>query len=268
MGGEIGKCGAGIKPRVASFCVHHGEEPMISGENGSGTIFFSHCVMQCVYCQNFDISQRGRGRLVEIEEVASMMINLQEKGVHNINLVSPTHYAPQIMEALRIARAEGLSLPIVYNTGGYDSLELLREIEGEIDIFMPDFKYFDEEKAFRYSGVRNYVEVAREGVAEMLRQAEVLVRHLVLPNGLSSSKKVLDYLSSLSKDVWVSIMAQYHPQFRAREYPELSRRITADEYREAVEYARRVGLRNLYIQELESSDVYLPDFKKANPFGN
>lgn len=266
--GEVGKCRAGIKPQVASFCVHHGEEPMISGKNGSGTIFFSNCCLKCVYCQNYDISQQGRGRTVEIEEISSMMLDLQKRGVHNINLVSPTHYAPQIMGALHAARAGGLKLPIVYNSGGYDTLELLGEIEGEIDIFMPDFKYFDDEKAFKYSGVKNYVAVAREGVAEMLRQAEVLVRHLVLPNGLSDSERVLDYLSSLSKDIWVSIMAQYHPQFRAREYPELSRRITAAEYEKVVAYAKQVGLHNLYIQELESSDVYLPDFEKANPFGN
>ena len=199
---------------VASYCVHHGEEPMISGARGSGTIFFSHCCLKCVYCQNYKISQKAekaeRDEKDE-QELTGIMLELQDSGVHNINLVSPTHYGVQILEALKSAREQGLKLPIVYNTGGYDSIELIKEFKGLIDIFMPDLKYFDDEKAFKYSGVRNYVETAKAGIAEMFRQSDLLVRHLVLPNNLSDSFKVLDYLAALSKDLWVSLMAQYSP---------------------------------------------------------
>lgn len=284
--GQLGKCRAGIKPKMASFCVHHGEEPMISGQRGSGTIFFSNCCLKCVYCQNYDISQQGFGREVEIEELAQIMLNLQDQNVHNINLVSPTHSAPQIMEAAALARQQGLKLPFVYNTGGYDTLELLRELDGKIEIYMPDLKYFNEEKAFKYSGVRNYVETAKVAISEMYRQvgkikfnpegvavSGVLVRHLVLPNNLAESERALDYLASLlpagrqgSKDIWVSLMAQYNPQYRATEFPELSRRLQPAEYQKVVEHARKIGLHNLYIQGLDSSEVYLPDFKKENPF--
>lgn len=241
---------------------------MISGKRGSGTIFFTNCCLKCVYCQNYDISQLGMGDEVSGERLAEMMLELQGRGVHNINLVSPTHYAPQIMEALMLARQQGLKLPIVYNTGGFDSIELLKELDGQIEIYMPDFKYFDDEKAFKYSGAGNYAEVAREGIAEMYRQVgnSILVRHLVLPNNLADSEKVLDFLASLSKDIWVSIMAQYNPQFRAGEFPELSRRLRSDEYRRVVDHAGKIGLHNCYVQDLISSETYLPDFSKENPF--
>ncbi len=264
---------------VASYCSHHGEEPMISGRRGSGTIFFSHCSLHCAFCQNYDISQLGTGDEVSGERLAEMMLELQGRGVHNINLVSPTHYAPQIMEAAESARGQGLKLPLVYNTGGYDSIELLKELEGKIEVYMPDFKYFDDEKAFKYSGAENYVEVASEGIAEMYRQVGniqfneegvaargLLVRHLVLPGNLADSEKVLDFLTSLSKDIWVSIMAQYSPQYRAGEFPELSRRLRSDEYQGAVEHARKIGLHNCYVQDLLSSETYLPDFSRENPF--
>lgn len=264
---------------VASSCAHHGEEPMISGKRGSGTIFFTNCCLRCAYCQNYDISQLGTGDEVSGERLAEMMLQLQGRGVHNINLVSPTHYAPQIMEALASARGQGLKVPVVYNTGGFDSLELLKELDGRIEIYMPDFKYFDNEKAFKYSGARNYVEVAREGIAEMFRQVGniqfnkegaavkgLLVRHLVLPNDLADSEKVMDFLASLSKDIWVSIMAQYSPQFRAMEFPELSRRLRSDEYQKVIDHAKRIGLHNFYVQDLLSSETYLPDFSKENPF--
>lgn len=252
---------------------------MISGQRGSGTIFFTNCCLKCAYCQNYDISQLGKGEEVSGERVAEMMLELQAKGVHNINLVSPTHYAPQIMEALASARKQGLKLPIVYNTGGFDSIELLKELAGKIEVYMPDFKYFDNEKALKYSGAGNYVEVVKEGIAEMHRQAGniefnkdgvavkgLLVRHLVLPDNLADSEKVLDYLASLSKDIWVSIMAQYNPQFRAKEFPKLSRKLRAEEYQKVVDHAEELGLHNLYVQELGSSEVYLPDFKNKNPF--
>lgn len=277
--GQRGKCQAGILPVVASSCVHRGEEPMISGSRGSGTIFFAHCCLRCVFCQNFAISQLGEGRELGTEELVGIMIKLQTQGVHNINLVSPTHYGSQILAALKLARKQGLKIPIVYNTGGYDSIELLRALDGQIDIYLPDLKYFDDVSALKYSGAKNYVETAKTGIKEMFRQVGVskigdsgigvrglLVRHLVLPNDLSQSKEALDFLASISKDIWVSLMAQYSPQFRARQIPELARRLEQNEYRMIVEYAQEIGLHNLYTQKLESSDVYLPDFKKVDPF--
>ncbi|MCX5727016.1 MAG: radical SAM protein [Candidatus Saganbacteria bacterium] len=266
--GQLGKCRAGLVPVVASYCAHHGEEPMISGEKGSGTIFFANCCLRCVFCQNYEISHEGFGHEVEAVKLAEIMLKLESQGVHNINLVSPTHYAPQIMEALELARRQGLKLPIVYNTGGYDSLELLRELEGKIDIYMPDLKYFDDEKAFKYSGARNYVETAKAGIAEMYRQVgpKLLVRHLILPDNLSDSEEVLDFIASLSKDIWVSIMAQYSPQYKASAFPELNRRLKKDEYQKVVGHAKKIGLRNYYVQDLENSETYLPNFKRENPF--
>lgn len=277
--GQLGKCRAGMKPMVASFCAHHGEEPMISGKRGSGTIFFSHCCLHCVFCQNYDISQLALGREVEIEELSRIMLNLQGQGVHNINLVSPTHYGPQIIEALLLARRQGLKIPAAYNAGGFDSIELLKELEGKVEIYMPDFKYFNNDAALKYSGAANYVEAAKEGIAEMYRQVGnitfdkdgvaikgLLVRHLVLPDNLAGSQKVLAFLASLSKDIWVSIMAQFNPQYRAAKFPEISRRLRSDEYQKVVEYAEKIGLRNLYVQDIQSSETYLPDFNKNDPF--
>ncbi|MBN3033466.1 MAG: radical SAM protein [Candidatus Saganbacteria bacterium] len=294
--GELGKCRAGLAPEVASYCVHHGEEPAISGSRGSGTIFFAHCSLRCVFCQNYEISQMagsdrekqglaGMGRekylllpahpchspslLEKQTELAEIMLELQDRGVHNINLVSPTHYGPQIVEALEIAREEGLKLPVVYNSGGYDSLELLKELAGKIDIYLPDLKYFSDDSALKYSGAKNYVETVKAAVAEMFRQVgpgKLIVRHLVLPNGLAHSFDALDYLASLSKDIWVSLMAQYSPQHRAGEFPELNRKLSPAEYQRVVAHAGKLGLHNLYVQELSSSEVYLPDFQRAEPF--
>ena len=269
--GQRGKCQAGPLAEVASSCVHRGEEPPISGEQGSGTIFFSHCSLRCVFCQNHEISQgQGTGDLgLGAAELAETMLGLQGKGVHNINLVSPTHYGPQIVEALAIAKNKGLKLPIVYNTGGYDSLELLKELNGEIDIYLPDLKYFSDENARKYSAAENYVATAKAAVAEMFRQVgpeKLIVRHLVLPNGLAHSFDVLDYVASLSKDIWVSIMAQYNPQHKAGKFPELDRKLLPAEYQDVVDHAEALGLRNLYVQELSSSDVFLPNFQAENPF--
>jgi putative pyruvate formate lyase activating enzyme len=207
-------------------------------------------------------------------------LDLQEQEVHNINLVSPTHYAPQIAEALASAKRQGLKLPIVYNTGGYDSLELLRELDGLIDIYLPDFKYWDEANAVKCSGAENYPEVARQGITEMFRQVGniklneegvavkgLLVRHLVLPNDLAGSEQVLGVLASLSKELWISLMAQYSPQYKAGGYHELARPLQPAEYEQVVEAAEKLGLENVYLQELDSKEMFLPDFKRADPFG-
>jgi putative pyruvate formate lyase activating enzyme len=207
------------------------------------------------------------------------MLALQEQGVHNINLVSPTHYGVQLAEAIRSAKRQGLTVPVVYNTGGYDTVELLRELAGLVDIYLPDFKYWTDEPAVKYSGAENYPEVTRQGIAEMFRQVGnieldhegvarkgVLVRHLVLPNNLAESEKVLAFLAALSKKLWISLMAQYNPQHQAAAYPEISRPLRPAEYQAAVSAAEALGLENVYLQELASSELFLPDFKKDDPF--
>ncbi|MFH1386331.1 MAG: radical SAM protein [bacterium] len=274
-----GKCGAGDKIKVASYCLHHGEEPQISGQRGSGTVFFSGCSLKCVYCQNYQVSQQGLGREVTINELVKIMLDLADRGAENINLVSPTHYGAQVIDALMLAKKEGLELPIVYNTGGYDSLELLQRLDGLVDIYLPDIKYFDNDNAFKYSGAENYVETVTVGVREMWGQVvrsrecgvgrrALIVRHLVLPNNIADSFKVLDFLAGISTEIWLSLMSQYSPQHRAKEFPELARKLTAAEYEKVVDHAQDKGFQNIYIQHLSSSDAYLPDFKKKEPFSS
>ena len=278
--GEKGICGAGMKLEVASFTSHKGEEPFISGEGGSGAIFFSRCTMRCEYCQNWEISQdRPESQSAVSVPLADIMLGLQRQGCHNINLVTPTHYMPQILQALKTALEKGLEIPVVYNTNGYDSLELLKILDGIIDVYMPDFKYFDDEKAKKYSNAENYVETAKAGIKEMFRQVGImrfdendiavrglLVRHLVLPNGISDSNKVIKYLSTVSKEVWISIMSQYSPQNRAGELQELNRSLLPEEYWGVVGLAQELKLENYLIQEMSSADVFLPDFDKEKPF--
>jgi len=255
LSGEKGYCKTGEKVVLSSFFPHRGEEFPIRGYRGSGTIFLSHCNMGCVYCQNYDISQLGQGTAVGTEELANAMLYLQAEGCHNINWVTPSHVVPQLLMALNKAVEKGLRIPIVYNTSSYDSLETLKMLDGVVDIYLPDLKYLTEEKGRKYSKVRNYPEVAKASIREMHRQVGdlktdekgvayrgVLVRHLVLPNRLSDTKEVLDFLKEVSPQMHVNIMPQYRPYYRAYQYPELSRGITVDEYREAVEYASRLGL--------------------------
>lgn len=207
------------------------------------------------------------------------MLELQDQGCHNINLVSPTQVAARILEALKIAKARGLKIPIVYNTNGYDSVETLQRFEGLIDIYLPDIKYSSDEKAFKYSGVKNYVKRNRAAIAEMTRQVGnlqldekgiakrgIIVRHLVLPEDLAGSYESLKYLVSLSKDIWISVMAQYHPCYKASQYPELNRRINSAEYERVLGWVAEFELRNVLTQELDSSDIYLPDFREEEPF--
>lgn len=253
--GEKGKCKSGLLPIVASYHAHFGEESCLVGHGGSGTIFFSHCNLSCVYCQNYDISQFGAGEEVRNEELAEMMIALQRKGCQNINFVSPTHMVYAIVRALCIAIPAGLNLPLVYNSGGYDSEETLRLLDGIIDIYMPDLKYFDADIAMRLSGAPEYPLRAMRALEEMHRQvgdlvinrkgiAErgLLVRHLVLPNGLAGSNGVMKFLAGLSRHTYVNIMDQYRPEYRAREHPDIKRRPTIVEYDEALAAARREGL--------------------------
>ncbi len=251
---EYGICKSGVKTKISSHYLHYGEENCLVGKNGSGTIFISNCCMNCIYCQNSEISQEGLGNYKEIEEIAEIMIELQEKGAHNINWVSPTHFTPQLVKALKKAKNKGLKIPIVYNTGGYDSLKIIKKLRGLIDIYMPDMKYGSNEKALKYSNANNYWTVNKEAVKEMhkqvgnlkiedgIAQKGLLVRHLVLPNNLAESEKILKFLANeISLETYINIMKQYHPSYKANNYKELNRRITNTEYREIIEKAREFG---------------------------
>lgn len=252
---EIGICRTGSKAIVSSFGLHFGEERVLVGGRGSGTVFFSGCSLRCVFCQNYTISQYVEGTPISNLNLAKIFILLQKQGAININLVTPTHVVPMILEALYIAYNE-LKIPIVYNSSGYDSIETLKLLDGVVDIYMPDFKYGDNAKALKYSGIKNYFDVAKEAIKEMQRQVGdltiensiaikgLLVRHLVLPNGLADSKKVLDVIKNeISNNAYVNVMDQYYPTYRAYEFPELSRRITFKEYEEVRNYALSLGLR-------------------------
>jgi len=277
----VGFCGAGPLPRVARWLCHRGEEPPLSGRNGSGTIFFSGCSLRCVFCQNAAISQAGEGREVTPEALAGIMLELQHRGCHNINLVSPTHYAPPIATAVGLARRGGLSVPIVYNTHGYDTAEALACMDGSVDIYLVDMKYANDRTARAFSGVEGYREANRAAVREMVGQVGplqvdpacglairgVLVRILLLPGGLEGAQGSLSYLKSrFSAELPVSIMSQYAPVHRAREYPPLDRALEHAEYEEAVAFAVRLGFRNLWLQDLAASSVGLPDFHASDPF--
>jgi len=256
---ERGFCRIGARAVVASAGPHFGEESVLVGTHGSGTIFFAGCNLGCLFCQNYDISHLAAGEEVSEKDLLRQMLALQALGCHNINLVTPTHVVPQILQALALARREGMDLPVVYNCGGYESVATLRLLQGIVDIYMPDVKYGDNEAAGRYSGADDYFQRAGEALIEMHRQVGdlvvdsnglarrgLLIRHLVLPGGQAGTERVMRFIAEeLSTDSYVNIMAQYHPEYRAAEYPELSRRITAQEYREAVEAARRSGLRRL-----------------------
>lgn len=259
--GERGFCRA---PSVAFFSAaypHHGNERAISGYAGSGNIFLTYCNSRCVFCQNSNISQAGDGEPVTVHQLASIYLTLQDRGCHNLDLVSPIHFLPQLVSALAIAVEGGFRLPIVYNTNGYDSVEVLRLLDGIIDIYLPDMKFSDEPTARRLTGMKDYPDISRAAVAEMFRQVGplqlddkgiayrgLIVRHLVMPDGISGATEVLRSIAAIDPGITVNIMAQYHPAHRAREYPGIDRRITRDEYAEAVAAAHEVGLRNIWTQ--------------------
>ena len=258
-GVEGAVCRTGERAVVASWGPHHGEEDVLRGSRGSGTIFFGWCNLRCVYCQNWDLSQRGTGREVGPSEIADMMLELQEDGCHNVNFVSPSHVVAQIIAAVEIGAKKGLRLPLVYNTGGYDSFEALQLLDGVIDIYMPDMKYGDAGLARKYSKVRDYVAANRQAVKEMHRQVGdlvldargiaqrgLLVRHLVLPDNIAGTESVLEVLAEeVSPATYVNLMDQYRPCYRADEYPELDRGITREEYEAALTSARRHGITRL-----------------------
>lgn len=271
-----GRCKSTDKIKIALYSIHNFEEPCISGEKGSGTIFFSNCNMNCVFCQNYEISQLGRGKEITIEELANVMIKQQERNVQNINLVTPTSYALHIVEAIKIARKKGLEIPIVYNTNGYESVETLKLLEGYVDIYLPDLKYYYDDLAKKYSKVDNYFEIATKAIQEMYRQVGtpvldengvmkkgLMIRHLILPNEVQNSKKVLKWIKeNIDSNVYVSIMAQYFPTYKAKEIPEIARKITKEEYEKVENYLYELDLENGYIQELgEHEEEYVPTWE-------
>lgn len=270
--GEIGYCGVGSDIIIGRASLHEWEEPIISGERGSGAIFFSGCSLGCVYCQNRKISRGKIGKKISEDELAEIMLKLKAKGAHNINLVTPTHYAIGIKRALILARERGLDLPIVYNTASYDSIDTLKSLEGLVDIYLPDFKYYRSESAQKYSFASDYVSAAKESISEMVRQrgepfiegglmkSGVVVRILLLPGHLAEAKLSLKYLYNTYKDsIYISLMSQYTPIENMN--PPLNRCVTNSEYSELVDYARRLGVSNCFIQEKESAkEGYIPDF--------
>ncbi|TAN60951.1 radical SAM protein [bacterium] len=265
-----GFCKTGRLSRVYSYFSHHGEEPAISGENGSGTIFFAHCNLRCAYCQNYEFSQLGKGREVGEEELAGYMLALQKEGCHNINFVTPTHVIPQILKALLLAIEGGLNIPLVYNSSGYDSAETLRLLDGIFDIYLPDARYADSAISLKLSRAKDYPAVNQAALKEMYRQVGIartdsagiaesglIIRHLVLPNNLSGTEVITRFISQrLSKDTWISLMSQYFPCHKAQDYPEISRRVTQEEYLRAMNIMYSCGLHNGWVQDEQGLDRF------------
>lgn len=286
---EIAACYSGYNPVVSSYCVHFGEEPVLVGskefnnENGVGNIFFGNCNLRCVYCQNYEISQNHKTEIkneVTIARLAEIMLELQSKNVNAIGLVSPTHFVPQIILALEIAVSKGLCLPLVYNTNSYDSLEVIKLLEGIIDVYLPDLKYSEDEYGYKYSKIKNYVKHSREAIAEMHRQVGselilennilkrgLIIRHLILPNDIAGSNDTLKFISSLDSNISLSVMSQYYPIHKALTTDLLSRNIREREYVKVLDMLDELSLENGFLQEFESESYYRPDFKdREEPF--
>ena len=274
---NLGRCKAGDKIEIGGTSLHQFEEPCISGENGSGTVFFSKCNLNCVFCQNYEISNLGNGKQIEVEELSNIFLKQQEKNAENINLVSPTIYADKIVEAIKIAKEKGLKIPIIYNTNGYENIETLKKLDGYIDVYLPDLKYYYEELAIKYSKVQNYFKIATEAIKEMYKQVGspkfdengmikkgLIIRHLVLPNNLENSKKVLKWIKeNIDEKVYVSIMTQYFPTYKAQEYQEINRKINKEEYVEIENYIYDLGIENGYMQDFseENEEQYVPKWE-------
>ena len=273
--GKRGFCGAGDKIRVARAALHYWEEPCISGEIGSGTVFFSHCTLKCVFCQNYNISQCEWGKEITVERLAEIFIELQNKKALNINLVTPTHYVPQIIEAIKIARGKGLNIPIIYNSSGYEKVDTIRLLKGYIDVYLPDMKYFDTKYSSKYSKANRYFDYAKDAIEEMINQVGevcfdnngiiqrgVIIRHLMLPGLLFDSKKIIDYIYKTYGDkVFISIMNQYTPLEHVKEYPEINRVLNPKHYESLIDYALNLGVKNGFIQEEGTdSESFIPLF--------
>ncbi len=270
---EIGFCRSSLRAKVYAYMAHFGEEPPISGQKGSGTIFFSNCNLRCIYCQNYRFSQEGEGREVEVEELGQMMLKLQEQGCHNLNLVTPTHYLPAIIQALILAVKKGLNIPIVYNTSGYENISTLNFLKNVVDIYLADMRYGGSEEAKIYSQAADYATVNQKAIKEMYNQAGnlvldesgiaqrgLIIRHLVLPNQISRSSHILNFIAKhISSDAYVSLMSQYTPAYKADGYPLISRRITSLEYKSVIGLMHKFGLGNGWIQVINEFEPYFPD---------
>ena len=272
---KVGFCGESNKVRIARAALHEWEEPCISGENGSGTVFFSGCSLKCVFCQNYALSHENHGKEVSVEELSNIFLKLQDKKAHNINLVTPTHFVPQIIEAIKLARANGLIVPIVYNSSGYESVETIKMLNGYIDVYLPDFKYFSNELAKKYSRVSDYFENATAAVCEMFKQVGeflldengmikrgMVIRHLILPGCTEDSKMVIDHIYELFRDkIFISIMNQYTPLKTVEKFPEINRKVTDEEYDDVVDFALSLGIENAFIQEGGAAEEsFIPNF--------
>lgn len=275
---QIGRCKSKNTVKVAKASVHRFEEPCISKLNGSGTVFFSNCNLNCVFCQNYEISQLGYGKEMTIEELANVFIQLQNKNVNNINLVTPTSYAIQIIEAIKISKNKGLNIPIIYNTNGYENIETIKMLQGYIDIYLPDLKYAENELGIRYSKVNNYFEIATRAIKEMYKQVGktqfddkgiikngVIIRHLVLPNHIENSRKVLKWINdNMPKDIMVSVMNQYFPTYKAKNISDLSRKLTKREQVNIEKYLYSLDLERGFIQDLEKNEEkYVPNWSNV-----
>lgn len=272
---QVGFCKSSNKIKIARASIHEWEEPCISGVNGSGTVFFSGCSLKCVFCQNYVLSHEDKGKIVTVEELSAIFLRLQDEKAHNINLVTPTHFVPEIIEALKLAKNRGLNIPIVYNTSGYENVETIKMLDGYIDVYLPDFKYFSNDLAKKYSGVSDYFENATEAFNEMFKQVGefsldedgmmkrgMVVRHLVLPGYIEDSKDVIAHIYDTFRDkIFISIMNQYTPLPHVKDFPEINRIVTAEEYDEVIEFALSLGIENAFIQEGETTkESFIPDF--------
>ena len=275
--GSLGFCGASNKIRIARAALHFWEEPCLSGKNGAGTVFFSHCNMKCVYCQNYRISTRGAGHEVSIGELAEIFLDLQSRGANNIDLVTPTHYALDIAEEVKKAKNSGLHIPVLYNCGGYESVETLKRLEGIIDIYMPDMKYYRDKYAVKYSSAPKYFETACAALEEMYRQtgavvldkngimqSGVIVRHMMLPGLMLDTKKIMDYLfDTYGNNIYISLMSQYTPLKNVERFPELNRKIDMKKYNSIVDYCMNRGMENVFIQEGSAAkESFIPCFEE------
>ena len=275
LNGQIGKCKCNDKVKIDLYSLHYFEEPCISGKEGSGTVFFSNCNLNCIYCQNYQISQEGKGYEITTEELSNIFLKQQANGANNINLVTPTMYVYQIIEAIKIAKSKGLELPIIYNTNGYENVETIRELKGYVDIYLPDLKYYSDELAIKYSKAPNYFNIATKAILEMINQVGVpefdsngimkkgvIIRHLVLPGHIQNSKHILKWLKeNVDKKAYVSVMAQYFPTYKAKDDIYINRKLRNKEYREIENYLYTLDIENGYIQELgKHEEEYVPNF--------
>lgn len=271
---KSGICGANSKVKLAYYSLHEWEEPVISGNNGSGTVFFSHCNLKCIFCQNEQISKLGYGKEIADKKLADIFLKLQSLGAHNINLVTPTHYVPQIIDSLKKAKNRGLNIPIVYNTSSYENLETIKLLNGYIDVYLADLKYFDDKLGLQYSNCKNYFEVASNAIDEMYKQVGssiienqlmkkgLIVRVLVLPGHIDDAKKIIKYLYDKYKDnIYISIMNQYTPMKKFQAYPNLNEKLSEDDYNEVIDFACDLGIINAFIQEGETAiSSFIPKF--------